>query len=69
MLSSLVLWVEVLEIEARIASDEVAAAGVGDVELDAPEMVRPRASVVVKSHCFASAVFGLSGVPLALEPV
>ena len=69
MLSSLVLCVEALEMEARMASVELLGVGAGEVE-PAPDMVRPRASVVVgKSHCFASAVFGLRGAPLAFPPV
>jgi hypothetical protein len=55
--------------EPRVASIEIPGVGAGEVELDAPDNVLPRASVVVKSHCFASAVCGLIGVPLALPPV
>jgi hypothetical protein len=57
--------------EPRAASIEAAGVGVGagEVELDALDIVLPRASVVVRSLCFASAVFGLIGVPLALPPV
>jgi hypothetical protein len=68
-LSSLVLWVEVLDMEPRVGSIESFGFGAGELVLDAPDIVRPRASVVVRSHCFASAVLGLMGVPLALPPV
>jgi hypothetical protein len=41
--------------------------GAGEVAEDA-EMVLPNASVVVKSHCFVSAVFGRMGGVLEFPP-
>ena len=64
-LSSLMLWVEELEIEPRVASMD--CPGAEALELEAPDTIRPSASVVVKSHCLAvsaEAVLGLIDGPL-----
>lgn len=64
-LSSLVLWIEELEIEPRVAS--MCCPGAEALELEAPDMIRPSASVVVKFHCLAAsadAVLGLIDGPL-----
>ena len=62
--SSLVFWVDALDIEPRVTSivwlelrgPEVVA------DVDDAVMVLPRASVVVKSHCFASTFGGIEGL-------
>ena len=64
-LSSLTLCVEEPEIEPRVASMD--CPGAEALELEAPDMIRPNASVVVKSHCFAASVdvgLGLIDGPL-----
>ena len=64
-LSSLVLWAEELEIEPRVAS--MCCPGAEALELEAPDMICPNASVVVKFHCLAAladAVLGLIDGPL-----
>lgn len=70
--SSLALWpVEALEMEPRAVSiGWPETRGPGEVAVvEEPDIVLPRASVVVKSHCFASAVLGrMGGVLLALPP-
>lgn len=70
MLSSFVLWVDVLEMEPRVASIEAAGVGAGELLVaEAPDIVLPSASVVVKSHCFASSdVLGLICALLAGPP-
>lgn len=78
-MSSRVLCVEVLEMEARVTSMEgwpgargpgKAAAAAVEVEDEdgAAEMVLPRASVVVRSHCFASTALGRMGGEETLPP-
>jgi hypothetical protein len=69
--SSLVLWVEALDMEPLVMSmllpEWVRGPDVAEVE-DA-DMVLPRASVVVRSHCFASTVLGrMDGLAVALAP-
>lgn len=68
--SSRVPWVEVLEIEPRVTSiGWPAARGPGEVAVvEVADIVLPRASVVVRSHCFASAVFGRIGGLVTLPP-
>ena len=59
------LWVEELDIEPRVASMD--CPGAEALELEAPDMIRPNASVVVKSHCravSADAVLGPIDGPL-----
>ena len=69
--SSLVLWVELLDMEPRVMSmlwPERVRAPV-EAEVEDAEMVLPRASVVVRSHCFASTVLGrMGGLAAALAP-
>lgn len=69
--SSLMLWVELLDMEPRVISMLLFGWRRGPEEADAEEadMVLPRASVVVRSHCFASTVLGrMGGLLAALEP-
>jgi hypothetical protein len=69
--SSLMLWVELLDIEPRVISMLLFGWRRGPEEAEAEEadMVLPRASVVVRSHCFASTVLGrMGGLLAALEP-
>ena len=69
--SSLMLWVELLDMEPRVISMLLFGWRRGPEEAEAEEadMVLPRASVVVRSHCFASTVLGRMGGQLAaLEP-
>ena len=69
--SSLMLWVELLDMEPRVISMLLFGWRRGPVEAEAEEadMVLPRASVVVRSHCFASTVLGrMGGLLAALEP-
>lgn len=59
------LWVEELDIEPRVAS--ICCPSAEALELEAPDMIRPNALVVVKSHCLAAsadAVLGLIDGPL-----
>lgn len=43
--------------------------GPDEAEVEDAEMVLPRASVVVRSHCFASTVLGrMGGLLVALAP-
>ena len=59
--SSLILCVDALDMEPRVTSIVLRGLeGVADFE-DA-DMVLPRASVVVKSHCFASTLGGMEGL-------
>jgi hypothetical protein len=69
-ISSLVLWVEVLEMEPLVTSiGWPCGRGPGEVAVvELAERVLPRASVVVKSHCFASAVLGRMGGLVTLPP-
>lgn len=66
---SLVLCaVEALDMEPRVASIGLSGArSPGEVTEEA-EIVLPRASVVVKSHCFSSAGFGRADGVLELPP-
>ena len=69
--SSLMLWVELLDMEHRVISMLLFGWRRGPEEAEAEEadMVLPRASVVVRSHCFASTVLGrMGGLLAALEP-
>ena len=69
--SSLMLWVELLDMEPRVISMLLFGWRRGPEEAEAEEadMVLPRASVVVRSHCFASTVLGrMGGLLVALEP-
>jgi hypothetical protein len=69
--SSLMLWVELLDMEPRVISMLLFGWRRGPEEAEAEEadMVLPRASVVVRSHCFASTVLGrMGGLLAALEP-
>lgn len=68
--SSRVLWVDVLEIEARVRSIVGPEVPRGPEVADVADMVLPSASVVVRSHCFASAVLGRMGAGglVALPP-
>ena len=63
--------VEVPEIEPRVMSmEDAGVVGTGERVVEVPDMVLPRASVVVRSHCFVSAVLGrMGGVLLALPPL
>lgn len=62
MKSSRALWVEVLDMEPRVTSIWPEARGPGEFAVaEDADIVLPRASVVVKSHCFASAVLGRNG--------
>ena len=68
---SLMLWVELLDMEPRVISMLLFGWRRGPEEAEAEEadMVLPRASVVVRSHCFASTVLGrMGGLLAALEP-
>lgn len=65
------LWVELLDMEPRVISMLLFGWRRGPEETEAEEadMVLPRASVVVRSHCFASTVLGrMGGLLAALEP-
>ena len=69
--SSLMLWVELLDMEPRVISMLLFGWRRGPEEAEAEEadIVLPRASVVVRSHCFASTVLGrMGGLLAALEP-
>ena len=68
--SSLVLCVEALEMEPRVMSIANAEARrPGELAVvDAADMVRPKGLVVVRSHCFVSAVLGRIGAVTALPP-
>ena len=69
--SSLMLWVELLDMEPRVISMLLFGwrRGPEEAEADEADMVLPRASVVVRSHCFASTVLGrMGGLLAALEP-
>jgi hypothetical protein len=64
--------VEALEMEPRVASiglPETRGPGeVAGAAVEVAEMVLPKASVVVKSHCFVSAVLGRIGGVLVFPP-
>jgi hypothetical protein len=69
--SSRALWVELLDMEPRVMSMLLAewVRGPDEAEAEDADMVLPRASVVVRSHCFASTVLGrMGGLLLALVP-
>jgi hypothetical protein len=58
--SSLVLWVDTLDMEPRVTSI-VFRGPEGAADVEDAEMVLPRASVAV-SHCFASTFGGIEGL-------
>jgi hypothetical protein len=62
--------VDALDVEPRVASiGWPESRGPGEVAVaEDADMVLPKASVVVKSHCFVSAVFGRIGGVLAFPP-
>ena len=64
------LWVEEPDTEPRVVSMEWAGVRAGELD-EVLDIVLPRASVVAKSHCFASvdAVLGLTDALLTLLPV
>lgn len=71
MPSSLMLWVEPLDMEPRVISIVLSEwdRAPNEADVEGAEMVLPRASVVVRSHCFASTVLGrIGGLAVALAP-
>ena len=69
--SSLILWVELPDMEPRVMSMLLLEwmREPDEAEAEDADMVLPRASVVVRSHCFASTVLGrMDGLLAALEP-
>jgi hypothetical protein len=62
--------VDALDMEPRVASiGWLESRGLGEVAVaEDADMVLPKASVVVKSHCLVSAVLGRIGGVLAFPP-
>lgn len=59
--SSFVNWVELLDMEPLVMSIVLWWRVPDEALVEDTEMVLPRASVVVRSHCFASTALGREG--------